>query len=305
MTNNIIELNNSLVMSNEATAIASYVAQIKAQITVSASAWTEIARLLASAADEFGLKSDLMRALLKQTNFSNSKAVKLIAIANSKRLNEHKTTFKLVAAWTVQYAITTLEDDEFERLLSNVDEETVITQSIVDAAKTKKAVEVDDYQTVFSIKISASALKAGAFDDYEELQDAVQNIQDTIKFVRVDETKVQENDAARFMGEVHNKFTSLATKLVNEEMKQYRQKFDFKKFGRYGSEDKEGMSILKSESRFLEALQAMGAEDKFDQQELYTEAQSLVFAAREKKYSQKLKAISAFAFANTDMRTAA
>ena len=305
MTNNIIELNNSLVMSNEAVAVTTYATLIKEQIAVSAGAWNEIARLLSAAAEEFGLKSDLMRALLKQTKFSESKAVKLIAIANSERLKTHANIFKHVTAWTVQYAITSLEDDEFARLLSKVDEETVITQSVVDAVKTKEETEVDDYKTVFTIKISAAALKAGMFDGYAELQEAVKNIQDTIEYVRVDETKMYENDCAREMQQVHNKYKSLATKLVNEEMQKYRRTVDFKTFGLYGSEDKESMAALKRDYEFFKALEAMGVGDKFDEAALYQEAQIQVSEARAKKVSKKLEMISAFQFANRDVQEAA
>ena len=302
MTNNV-----TLIATNEDIAVRDYVSRIKAQISTAASAWKEVARLFAQAANEFGLKSDAMKSLLKQTNFSESKAVKLIAIANSERLRKHEDTFKCVEAWTVLYAITALDDDEYERLLNEVDEETVITQSDVNRAKTKKVRVADDYETVFTIKISASALKAGEFDDYSELHDAVQNIQDTIKYVRVDETGFFENDASRLYAEVQNKFLSLATKLVNAEMKKYRseKKEHFKKYSQYGCFNADEMNELKREGRFIEALDAMGAADAFDLNVLYAEAQSLVWAAREKKFKDNLQKISAFAFANTEIQMTA
>ena len=295
------------IVSNEETAVRDYAVRIKAQITTAATAWKEIARLFAQAANEFGLKSDAMKSLLKQTNFSESKAVKLITIANSERLQKHEETFKCVDAWTVLYAITSLADDEFERLLGKVDDETVITQSVVNSAKTKIEREIDDYETVFTIKISSTALKAGEFDEYSELQDAVQNIQDTIKYVRVDETKIFENDASRFYNEVVNKFQSLATALVNAEMKKYRttNREYFKKFANYGVFDKDEMNELKREGRFVEALDAMGVADAFDEHALYNEAQNLVVKAREEKFKERLKNISAFAFANTEIQVAA
>lgn len=302
MTNNV-----TLLASNENIAVRDYATRIKAQITTSATAWKEIARLFAQAANEFGLKSDAMKSLLKQTNFSASKAVKLIAIANSERLHKYEETFKCVEAWTVLYAITSLADDEFERLLTEVDKETVITQSVVNNAKTKIVREVDDYETVFTIKISSSALKAGQFDEYKELQDAVQNIQDTIKYVRVYETKLFENDASRFYNEVVSKFQSLATALVNAEMKKYRKTKQeyFKKFAQYGAFDKDEMNELKREGRFVEALDAMGVADAFDENALYNEAQNLAIKAREEKFKERLQNISAFAFANTEVQVAA
>ena len=301
MTNNM-----TLIATNEDIAVRDYAARIKEQISNAATAWKEVARLFAEAANEFGLKSDAMKSLLKQTNFSESKAVKLIAIANSKRLQENGETFNCVDAWTVLYAITTLADDEFAKLLNDIDEETVITQSVVNRAKTKSEREIDDYETVFTIKISASAMKSGEFDEYGELQDAVQNIQDTIKYVRVDETAFYDNETARLMNDVQNKFQVLATKLVNDQLKKYRTaKKTFTIDGLYGVYDADEMNELKREGRFFEALDAIDAADSFDQAALYDEAQRLVFKSREEKYKAKLEKIAAFAFANTEIQQAA
>lgn len=294
------------IATNESIAIRNYAERIKAQIAAATTAWKEVARLFAQAANEFGLKSDEMKSLLKQTNFSESKAVKLIAIANSERLQKHEETFKSVDAWTVLYSITALQDDEFQRLLDKVDDETVITQSVINGAKNKVELEIDDYETVFTIKISASALKSAEVE-YGELRDAVQNIQDTIKYVRVDETALFENDASHFYSSVQTKFQSLATALVNEQMKKYRKtKQDhFKKYGLYGNLNKDEINELKREGSFIEALQAMGVADVFDETKLYDESHALVVKAREEKFKERLQNISAFAFANTEIQVAA
>lgn len=299
--------NMTLIATNEDIAVRDYAARIKLQISAAATAWQEVARLFAQAANEFGMRSDAMKSLLKQTNFSESKAVKLIAIANSERLQKHEETFKYIEAWTVLYSITALQGDEFKRLLENVDEETVITQSVVNSAKTKQQPVADDYETVFTIKISASAMKAGEFDEYSELHEAVQSIQDTIKYVRVVETAFFENEAARLMNDVQNKFQSIATKLVNDEMRKYRvrNKNNFAINSVYGLYTSDEMNQLKREGRFADALEAMGVSDKFDQEKLYQEAHSLVLKAREEKFKEKLSAIKAFAFANTDVQAAA
>lgn len=301
MTNNVTP-----IATNEDIAVRNYAVRIKEQISNATIAWKEVARLFAEAANDFGLKSQLMTNLLEQTNFSKSKAVKLIEIVNCKRLQENEETFKCVEAWTVLYSITTLTDDEFAKLLNDVDDETVITQSVVNRAKTQKKQEVDDYETVFTIKISASAMKSGEFDEYSELYDAVQNIQDTIKYVRVDEADFYDNETRRLMTDIDNKYQSLATALVNRELKKYRQanKFHFEKYG-YGNHDKESMIELKREGRFAEALDAIDAADTFDQNALYTEAQRQVFKSREEKYKAKIKEITAFAFANTEIQKAA
>src|SRR6056297_1943227 len=92
--------------TNEQTAVTEYADRIKKQLAASTTAWRAVADILAAASEEFGMNSDLMRSLLKQTKFSASKASKLISIANSARLSDNAKLFGSVDAWTVLYSVT-------------------------------------------------------------------------------------------------------------------------------------------------------------------------------------------------------
>ena len=152
---------------NSENAVSDYADRIKKQLEASTTAWRTIADILAAASEEFGMDSDMMRSLLKQTKFSTSKASKLISIANSARLNANANLFSSVDAWTVLYSVTQLTDEEFTRLIDSIDEGDVITASTVSGARNKTDQKSDPYKTVFSIQIDVNALKATLFSDAE------------------------------------------------------------------------------------------------------------------------------------------
>jgi hypothetical protein len=283
--------NVTTIASNEDISVRDYAARIKKQISNAATAWHEVARLFAEAVNEFGLKSDAMKSLLKQTNFSESKAVKLIAIANSKRLQDNAETFKSVDAWTVLYAITTLADDEFERLVNDVDEETVITQSVVNRAKAKHEREVDNYKTLFTVQIDECALKSQLFgeDEYNELMNAIQIIQDTMNYVRVQKTNRYENEVARFSDEVEKQMNKNIRKLFAEERKNSKADDENKAIAQ------EAMQERDYEFAF-ECLRSIALD--IDMQR--SKAQSEVRKKREEKFNDKANDYDAYA--NTDIQ---
>jgi hypothetical protein len=69
---NVVQMNEIKNETNETVVVSNYAKRIKKQLSASATAWKEVARLFAAAEKEFGLKSDAMRSLLKQTSFSES-----------------------------------------------------------------------------------------------------------------------------------------------------------------------------------------------------------------------------------------
>jgi hypothetical protein len=69
---NVVQMNEIENKTNETAAVSNYALRIKEKLTVAATAWKEVAQLFAEAANEFGLQSDAMRSLLKQTSFSES-----------------------------------------------------------------------------------------------------------------------------------------------------------------------------------------------------------------------------------------
>lgn len=289
---NVVKMNDD----NFAAAVTDYVVRIKNQMNASTTAWKEIACLFAAAEQEFTLQSDAMKQLLKQTKFSMSKAVKLIAIAKSERLQEHEETFARVDAWTVLYAVTTLEDDEFERLLQNVanDEDAVITQSVINHAKTKVELEIDNYKTLFTVQIDECALKSQLFteDDYNELMNAIQTIQDTMNYVRVQKTNRYENEVARFADEVEKAMNKSIRQLFTQERKNSTVDDEAK------ATAQEAMQQRDYELAF-ECLNSVA----FDIDEQRSEAQQAVRNKREEKFIDCANAYDACA--NTVIQQAA
>jgi parvulin-like peptidyl-prolyl isomerase len=291
---NVVQMNEIEIVTNETAAVSNYALRIKEQLSVAATAWKEVAELFSSAANEFGLKSDAMRSLLKQTSFSESKAVKLIAIANSERLQENADAFKCVDAWTVLYAITTLKDDEFERLLAKVDAETVITQSIVSSVKDKTDSEVDNYKTVFTVQIDEAALKSQLFneDDYNELMNAIQTIQDTMNYVRVQKTNRFENEVARFTDDVEKAMNKSIRQLFTQERKN----------STVDEEAKASATEAMQERDYATAFDCLNS-IALDLDEQRSEAQTTVRQKREEKFLDVANAYDACA--NTAIQTAA
>jgi hypothetical protein len=291
---NVVQMNEIENKTNETAAVSNYALRIKEKLTVAATAWKEVAQLFAEAANEFGLQSDAMRSLLKQTSFSESKAVKLIAIANSERLQENADTFECVDAWTVLYAITTLKDDEFERLLEKVDAEAVITQSTVNSVKDKTVSEVDNYMTVFDIQIDENALKSRMFgeDEYNELMTKVKEIQNTVAYVRVQKTKRYENEAARFTDDVAKEMSKAIQTLFVDESKNSTVSDEDKELAREAMEERDYELAFE----FLNSI-------ALDEDQQRSDALNTVREKRETKFTDAVKAHDACAF--TDIKTAA
>lgn len=286
--------------SNE-TAVATYVAQIKKYIGDATHSWRQIADIFASAEEEFGFTSDKMKKLMKQTGFSKSKTSKLISISKSKRLRDHYNTFRSTEAWTVLYEVTKLTDDEFQKLIGRLGDDEIVTQSQVNAAKTKIVTEVDPYKTVFSIQIDINAIKSQMFSghDYEKLIEAVETIQNTMNYIRVSESNVFENDAARFLSEINREYNRKVRETWNKARKEFISQCKCEKTILELKEDIQ--SSFKS-GDYASAFSFIGF-DGFDQNEIMNEATHAVYEIREKKFGQK--ANSSDAFANTAIKTAA
>lgn len=278
MTNNIL--------SNQDLAVGEYVARIKAEMTKATTAWKSIAHILAAAVNDFGWQSDLMRSLLKQTKFSESKASKLIAIANSSRLKHHTDDLKSVEAWTVLYQITTLSDEEFKRLLDQVDADTVITQSNVHAVRTKDERKTDNYKTLFNIQIDENAIKSSLFseDDYNELLIAVQNIQDTMNYVRVLKSARYESEVARFHDDVEREVNKLIRKVFAKE----------KQSSSASIKNKNLATDLMHDRKYTDAFDTLKA-TTLDIDGIRTEAQKNVRNKREEKFIHLASDYDAFA----------
>lgn len=265
------------------TALITYVDSIKKHLTNATVAWRQIADILSAAADEFGLESNKMKSLRKQTSISKSKMSKLISIAKSKRLHDHWTIFELTNAWTVLYEVTKLTDDEFATLLDEISEGEVVTQKMVNAARTKIIKEPDPYKTVFSIQIDLNAIKAEMFsgDDYEKLAAAIEVIQNTLKYVRVVETEEYNSVHARFFSEVKREFEKLARTEFKAAINSYRQRAKDKKH--FGNHTEQELRELMREQQYKAVFDILES-DRFNETKLYNKAIGNVRAKREERF---------------------
>ena len=297
---NTFQIQSAQDITNTAN-VSYYVDKIKNEMTVAMGAWRNVAELFAAASNEFGNDSDKFKALVKATNFSRSKVAKLIAIANDQRLKTHEEIVQCVDAWTVMYEMTTLTNDEFQEFISSVKGETVITKKEVNAARVKETVKVDPYKTVFSIQIDVNAIQAQLFSgtDYQELIDAIETIQNTMNYVRVQETTLFENDAARFYSELDREYKKQVRKIWNDEKKKFIAR---SKCQKTIAEVKEDIQAQFNGGDYEAAFSFIGS-DAFDQSEIMNIATHNVYEKREKKFS--LNASNAALFANTAIQVAA
>jgi ribosomal protein L3 len=298
--NEIIEMKSAQDIANEAS-VNYYADKIKSEMKTATCAWRAVAQLFASASNEFGTDSDKFKALLIATNFSRSKVAKLIAVANNERLKIYEDTLQSVSAWTVMYDITTLSGDEFQKFIASVDSDTVITTKEVNAARVKETVIADPYKTVFSIQIDENAIKAQLFsgDDYQELLDAIETIQNTMNYVRVQQTNLFENDVARFAAELDREYKKQVRKVWSEAKSAFIANSKSKQTI---AEVKEDIQAQFNAGDYKAAFSFIGS-DAFDQNELWEIATRNVYKMREKKFA--LKASAADAFANTEIQVAA
>jgi ribosomal protein L3 len=298
--NEIIEMKSAQDIANEAS-VNYYADKIKSEMKTATCAWRAVAQLFASASNEFGTDSDKFKALLIATNFSRSKVAKLIAVANNERLKIYEDTLQSVSAWTVMYDITTLSGDEFQKFIASVDSDTVITTKEVNAARVKETVIADPYKTVFSIQIDENAIKAQLFsgDEYQELLDAIETIQNTMNYVRVQQTNLFENDVARFAAELDREYKKQVRKVWSEAKSAFIANSKSKQTI---AEVKEDIQAQFNAGDYKAAFSFIGS-DAFDQNELWEIATRNVYKMREKKFA--LKASAADAFANTEIQVAA
>ena len=297
---NITELKSAQDIGNE-TSVAYYADKIKVEMKTATGAWRAVAELFAAAANEFSTDSDKFKSLMKATNFSRSKVYKLIATATDERLKMYEDTLQSVMAWTVMYEITTLSDVEFQKFIASVDSDTVITIKEVNAARVKETVVIDPYKTVFSIQIDENAIKAQLFsgDDYQDLIDAIETIQNTMNYVRVQETDLINNDAARFYSELDREYKKQVRKVWSEAKSAF---ISNSKSKQTIAEVKEDIQAQFNAGDYKAAFSFIGS-DAFDQNELMNFATRKVYEMREKKFA--LKASAADAFANNEIQVAA
>ena len=197
---------------------------IKTELENSTISWKKIAQAFCDAGDQFGTDSDAFKSILKDTRFSLATATKLVKIAQSDRLKRHADVFSKVHAWTVLYAITTLTDEQFDRLLASVSDGAVVTSLMVTKAKAEKK-KLDPYKTIFNIRIDENALRGDLFDgeDYATLHSLIEEIEKLIPYIRIDAIDRFENNAVWEMNCIQKHYDKITKRKFNEAIASYKK----------------------------------------------------------------------------------
>ena len=287
--------------------VAEFITYIKQQLEISTTSWKLIADALAEASEMYGVDSDSYRRLLKATNFSKSKASKLVTIATSKRLKKHENQLRCVQSWSTLYEVTTLDDAQFAALsaeyeLADTDSCPVLTESKVSAFKRVKA-EKSAYKRIAFICVDEDALKGGLVNgsEYEALTDTLKQLSEISPYFKIVESDIFDNDSSLYQKKLSMKVTALTHKKLNECIKRV---FD----GRTGKRKNESLdkylqrafgvsreelhnSVNENDAKSVFSL--FGLEDEYDLGKLYETAVIELSNANEKF------AVRAIARANT------
>ena len=270
------------------------------------SSWREIAKQFALAYDQFGSDSDAFKGILKATNFTYDKAMKLKDIGFKSHIND--PIFDRVAAWTVLHAATKLDAKQMKTLKQQLRQSIktdVPTLAMIKSILNPEVKTSDPYQKVFTIKVDRNAIKGDLLDAdaFTKLQNLVAEIQNTVPYVRVDAVDVFDSETTKFFADVERTTKTICRERLNAALKSYREskknkkplkKIDtenFKWFGEFS--DREEMNASFNEDPFA-VLDQVGA--SLDKSVVHTEAMLRVQTKREK--FAKL-ATEQFKFANT------
>ena len=171
--------------------IAEFITYITQQLEISTNSWRSIAAAFAEASEMYGVDSDAYKQLLNGTNFSKSKASKLVAIATSKRLMTYENQLRCVHSWSTLYEVTTLDESQFAKLvkeykLDRVDSCPVLTEASIKAFK-RVETEKSPFKRVAHIMIDEAALAAGLVSDadYELFQEALRKFETISPYFKV------------------------------------------------------------------------------------------------------------------------
>jgi hypothetical protein len=216
------------------TSIEKFIEMIENELKQQNASWMRVALAFSEAAEQYGTDSDAYKKILRATNFSDSKARKLIAIARDNRLTAYQDAFASIHSWTTLYEVTTLTDEQITELVARACSDqniksrgnSVITHGLVSAVKRGDAVkEVDPYKVAFEIRIDENALKAGEFgeDDYEKLLKLISQIQDTVSFVRVDDTPRIEKTHTSYWDKLEREAQKARRQMLEQALKSYKE----------------------------------------------------------------------------------
>lgn len=265
-----------------------FIERIRQRIVAAADNWKEIAAAFAEAKEAYGFDSNAFNKLCEATKFSKSKASKLATIASSERLKTYEKELAAVQAWTVLYDITTLTDEQFQRLLKNrtitvtgLDKPEIISSAMVSAARRNRG-EKSTMRVYAQVSVDVEAVRAREIggDNIEALEKAIRDIQISIPYVKVDKWDVFEDEDKKYDNALQRAFEAESRAVFKEEIRK-----KFKRYKKAPHESKEqyhnrvlGQSIKSVMTEFeLDRVEAFNQyTDGYDEKYLRERAESRV-----------------------------
>ena len=272
--------------------------------------WREIAQAFADARKMYGSESASFKEVMLQTKFTKSSAHKLASIAESKRLEKYKSKLSLIHSWSSLYLIHSLSDEIFNKLKVkfHFDDENSKAQFItvrdINSLKFEPKMR-SPFKAFTAIHINEYALRTSkiAGKDLSRLFKLLDEIQNTIPFVKVSNTGINEKYNSIFWKKVEYYKPKIERKFVNNAIDRI---ISFKPHVNKG-ENKYEVIFQKSKKKdvinfALEDIEAFmstyGLE--YDGNKIYDEAIKCAYEWFDKKHSKNDDEINPFEFANTD-----
>lgn len=203
-------------MSEKQQTVKEIVSEIRKHIYSASKSWREIARLLYVAREQFhssDADNSQYRSILEKTGFTEKTALKLAlvgkALSEGNQRLEH-SMFEQVQSWTVLYDSLTLDDEQFEQLVSQTKESKAApTRAAIKRIKDGPT-QPDDYVSVFNVRVDANAIRTGRFDDhlYGEMLQLIRRVQ-SLAYARVDETTAYSTRSEAWLRAFNDKIREL------------------------------------------------------------------------------------------------
>lgn len=277
--------------------------RIKAELETSTDAWWNVASILGEADAQYGFASEQMKALIAEINFSPSKANKLVQIAQSERLQEHKAAFSKVAAWTVLYKLTSLADEDFKRILAALQPETVVTVAWINEVLGRRKKAPKTHKPLFTVQVNVTALKAMAFDgaNYGRLEEALEKIKAELPFLEITATDLFEKEQDLIERDTAKAREKVLARWADKAIQQYQnassewQQFRNPKTPKKLRPKRPLIAIYSDRAEVLDAIHKNAEEafatleaDWFSEIDLWNETMQELDVMRQ-KYAKKLK----------------
>jgi len=215
-----------IVMSKNFLTVDEIVVRIQNELSSSVNSWREIAKLIYTAKEQYfsegGDNSDY-KAILNKTGFHPKTALKLSIVGKAVTEGDVRLGHEMlqdVHSWTVLYDVLTLNDEQFGELATKIEADkklekrASVTRAVIKRIKDGPT-QIDDYVTVFTVRVDANAIRTGRFSDeaYGEMLELLQSVQ-PIPYARVDATAAYSTRNEAWVKAYNDKIDELKGKQV-------------------------------------------------------------------------------------------